>query len=298
MIDDYLPIAVRAYTEWRARTTKDIRTWTPSSHALVIDTETTVDATQRLSFLSYRYLRIDWQEHTTDVACVAEGLAYADDLPRRDPQGLAILREYAGGRGADVVPGVDPHLRLHSRREFVDSVLYPAIYQSRATQVTFNALFDFARLAYDVRPASGRYQGGFSLAIWQYLDEHGQLRENKYRPRLTIKTIDSKRAMKRLTRPRKVETVDIATVESGDGVDKIAVGGDLVDLRQLVYVLTDKSHSLESACRSFGVPYSKRLVRHGKITVEYIDYNREDVWATSELYARVLEEYVQCVPTL
>jgi hypothetical protein len=74
------------------------------------------------------------------------------------------------------------------------------------------------------------------------------------------------------------------------------VGGDLLDLRQLVYALTDKSHSLESASRVFGVPYTKRPVRHGSITPEYVDYCREDVQATAELYLRVMEEYLQCVP--
>jgi hypothetical protein len=229
---------------------------------------------------------------------VAEGLTHADDLSSRDSQGLDVLRDYVASHDADVVAGVDPRLPLTSRREFVDDVLYPALYRAGGTLVAFNAPFDISHIAYDVRPARGWYQGGFSFAIWEYLNEQGQLRENKFRPRLTLKTIDSKRAMKRLARPRKVDVMDVMAAESADGVNEVVVGGDVLDLRQLVYALTDKSHSLESASRVFGVPYAKRRVRHGIITPEYVDYCREDVRATAELYLRVMEEYLQCVPLL
>jgi hypothetical protein len=65
----------------------------------------------------------------------------------------------------------------------------------------------------------------------------------------------------------------------------------------LAYALTNEGHSLESACRAFGVPYAKRKVQHGRITSEYIDYNREDVWATAQLYLKVMEEYAKCIPS-
>lgn len=146
-----------------------------------------------------------------------------------------------------------------------------------------------------MKPARGRFQGGFSFTLWQYRDAQGVWREDKYRPRITVKSIDSKRAMKRFTVPREVEAVDLRT----DGQpDEVVLGGNLLDLRQLAYSLTNEGHSLESACGAFAVPYVKRKVQHGGITPEYIDYNREDVWATAELYLKIMEEYAKCVPSV
>lgn len=297
--NDYLPIAIRAYTEsGRPIREHKIRAWTPSPAALVIDTETTTDATQRLTFLSYRYLRIEWASAGSHAACVEEGLAFADDLTRIDPRGLEVLREYTATHPADVIPGVTAALRLLSRSQFVERVLYPAVYIAQTPLVTFNAPFDVPRLAHAVHPARGPYEGGFSFALWQYVDKQGRSRENKYRPRLALKTIDGKRSLKRLTVPRRLRPIDLKTVEDADGHAEVTVGGDLLDLRQLVYALTDQSHSLESACVAFGMPYVKRQVRHGRITSDYVDYNREDVAATVRLYVAAIEEYMRCVPSV
>ena len=49
---------------------------------------------------------------------------------------------------------------------------------------------------------------------------------------------------------------------------------------------------METACEAFGVEHGKQhAARHGEITEEYIDYNRRDVLATSELAVKLLEEY-------
>ena len=57
-------------------------------------------------------------------------------------------------------------------------------------------------------------------------------------------------------------------------------------------MLTDRGHSLASACKAFGVEQGKLTVeRHGVITPEYIDYNRRDVEATAALAYKLLEEY-------
>jgi hypothetical protein len=60
----------------------------------------------------------------------------------------------------------------------------------------------------------------------------------------------------------------------------------------LAFALTDKSYTLEKACEDFGVRRGKqRTVRLGSVTHKYIGYNRRDVLATSELAAKLLEEY-------
>lgn len=105
--------------------------------------------------------------------------------------------------------------------------------------------------------------------------------------------------MKRFTMPREVEAVDLTSVEpTDDQPSEVVFGGSLLDLRQLAYAITNEGHSLESACKAFDVPYVKRKVVHGRITPEYVDYNREDVWATTELYLKVMEEYAKCVPSV
>jgi len=68
--------------------------------------------------------------------------------------------------------------------------------------------------------------------------------------------------------------------------------GRFLDLRTLAGALTGEGHSLESACKAFGVQHGKvRAERHGVVTEDYLDYNRRDVQATWELYLAPLEEW-------
>src|SRR5205823_2005376 len=58
------------------------------------------------------------------------------------------------------------------------------------------------------------------------------------------------------------------------------------------FALTDRGYSLESACEAFGVEHPKQPAgRHGIVAEEYVEYNRRDVLATSELAGKLLEEY-------
>src|SRR5207302_13325 len=56
------------------------------------------------------------------------------------------------------------------------------------------------------------------------------------------------------------------------------------------FALTDRGHTLESACAAFGVPYTKRETELGRINPDLLAYAREDVQATSRLYFACLEE--------
>src|SRR3954454_5153386 len=90
-----LPVALRA---WIARTADrkkgpykpPVLPWPES--ALILDMETTIDATQRLLFGSYRVG--NFGDHG-EFECLEEGLIYADDLSEYCPAGWAILQEYA-----------------------------------------------------------------------------------------------------------------------------------------------------------------------------------------------------------
>lgn len=283
----YLTVAVRAWTtpapsaRRRSRRRRRRRVgWRPVQHVLVIDTETTVDSAQGLLFGAFRYCRLD----DTTVTTVAEGLIYADDLAERDPAGLDLLRRYAASRKPDVdltyLP-VEPcwALQLVSRAEFVDGWLYRVGYRhgrrrDPAMVVMFNAPFDLSRLAVDVAEARGDLHGGFSFTVWT--DEHGQ--PAPWRPRVAVKAIDSKRAIKKFRRRER---------EAGD------FAGHLLDLRTLVFALTGESHGLASGCAAFGVPGKAATPDLGVISEAAVDYCRQDVAATTSLLEAVLAEYAR-----
>jgi hypothetical protein len=137
-----LPIAVRAYTpRAELQTTADRPIGVRSGPVvpdlvLVLDTETTVDATQRLLFGN-------WRVRNREGHCLDEGLFYGDDLSSAD---LAILREYVRTHAAATPTHLPEPLRLLSRRAFLRQVLWPVAYKARGLVVGFNLPFDLARI--------------------------------------------------------------------------------------------------------------------------------------------------------
>jgi len=278
-----LPLAVRVYPEQgnEKQADRPLKHWRCPEAMLVFDSETRTDAAQRLTFGSYRFIIAG--------ECHEEGLFHADDLTAAE---LSILKLYVSKHRADVAKGKD-ELRLLTLSEFLDK-LYRAAYKSRCLLVGFNLPFDLSRIAGDVAPARGRFAGGFSLGLWFYADKFGQKQRNPNRPRIGIKQIDSKRALKGFTGridPDKSDLIPEGS-ETGEPEKGYKFRGHFLDLRTLAFVLTDQSYSLEFACEAFGVEHGKQKIsHHGEITEEYIDYNRRDVLATSELAAKLLEEY-------
>jgi len=285
MTPDPLKLAIRVYPEPPSddRKREKLRFWRRPHQMFVFDTECKTDTTQTLTFGSYRYF-----DHNV---CLEEGLFFGDDLPRADRAKLeTYVKTHAPA--TDWRRGV-PELRLLSRRDFLEK-LYAAGFDGRGLIVGFNLPFDLARVAFDFGSAKDkRFAGGFSLALWDWADETGKRRINKYRPRIAIKHIDSKRALKGFTGARDPDPVDLIPEgsETGEPEDE-KFRGHFLDLRTLAFVLTDRGHSLASACKAFGVEQGKLTVeRHGVITPEYIDYNRRDVAATAALASKLLEEY-------
>lgn len=284
MIYDPKRIALRCFNEpvdSEKRKTRQGKNF-PPLYALAFDTETDVDETQRLNFGSWRIIRFEWTggRKIKRVDTVKEGLFYADDLEERDPKGLAVLQNYALTHPADVTDGndipledflevgpeIDTNLDFHSCREFVNKLFYKWAYkprlnaqagkknQVRAWVVGFNLPFDLSRLAIKATEARDRrFAGGFSLAIW------GDRLPNPHRPRLSIKNIDSKRALKGFMRhPHPDEEDKIPEGESKpDKEYKFPFRGHFLDLRTLVFALTDKGYKLEKAAGAFGIGYKK-----------------------------------------
>jgi hypothetical protein len=251
-------------------------------NALVFDCETRTDAQQSLTFGSYRYyIKGD---------CIEEGLFYGEDLSVEE---MACLKGYAQSRSADVKPPYSSKLYLRDRADFL-RIFHDAAFKARAVVVGFNLPFDLSRIAFDVSEARGMFAGGFSLALWNWTRPDGTVAENKFRPRIVIKHIDSKRALKAFTKASITDKVDLIPEDAIDGRPRKPYGfrGHFLDLRTLAFALTDRGHSLESACIAFGVQHGKQKAEtHGTITPEYIDYCRRDVLATAELYGKVSGEY-------
>jgi hypothetical protein len=281
---DTQPIAVRVYPEEQnaEKRPRSVKPWRRPQAMLVFDTETRVDATQRLTFGSYRFF--------VGGRCLEEGLIYGDDLHEDEKR---ILHCYAATHGPEVVSEGYQQLRLLSRRDFAKR-LYQAAYKGRCLLVAFNFPFDVSRVAIDFAPARGRFAGGFSLGLFSYNDKSGRERLNPHRPRVCIKQIDSKRALKGFTARNKPDRTDL--IPEGSATGKPEKGykfrGHFLDLRTLAFALTDKGYRLESACEDFGVEHGKvKAEKHGIISEKYIDYNRRDVLATYELALKLLEEY-------
>jgi len=279
-----LPIAVRVYPEPQAEKRNPAREkpWELPEIMLVFDTETLTDATQRLTFGSYRFIE--------NGCCLEEGLFCADDLPDKDRM---VLKQYVATHKAETADDGVPELLLLPLRLFRKK-LYKAAYNGRCLLVGFNLPFDLSRIANTATKARGRFAGGFSLALWTYIDRNGNERSNQYRPRIGIKQIDSKRALKGFTARKSPDETDLIPEGSPDGKSKpgYIFRGHLLDLRTLAFALTDRGYSLESACKAFGVKHGKQATScHGIVTTGYIDYNRRDVLATAELAAKLIAEY-------
>ena len=108
-----------------------------------------------------------------------------------------------------------------------------------------------------------------------------KLSEDARNPRIRIQSIDQKRSFISFTKPLR---------KKSDKKYK-HYSGYFIDLKTLTFALTDKSHSLDSACKDFNVSRKQHTEEHGKITKEYIEYNINDVKITSELYESALKRY-------
>ncbi len=282
---DSLPIAVRVYPEDKddAEKSSGVRKPQPRSDAMfVFDTETRTDAPQRLTFGSYRYIEAG--------QCLREFLFYGDDLPDKDRR---ALERYKATHTAETGEEGVRNLDLLTREQLVARV-YLNAYKARCLLIAFNFPFDISRIAYDFKEARRRFAGGFSLGLWSYIDKSGHEREDRYRPWISIKHIDSKRALKGFTGRKETDKEDRIPEGSLSGKPKkdYVFHGHFLDLRTLAFALTDRGYSLEQACEAFGVEHGKqRVTRHGIVTKKYIDYNRRDVLATWELAEKLLEEY-------
>jgi len=218
---------------------------------MIIDTETTIDQYQNLTFgscLIQKKISSGFKE---------EWYLFYSDIPEDK---INLIKQYGKEHNIEVLPV----------REFVDKIFYPYAFKIRCDVIGFNLPFDLSRLAIDYGIARNT-KDAFSL----------KLSDDKRNPRIRIQSIDQKRSFISFTTPLR---------KKRDKKFK-AYRGYFIDLKTLTFALTDKSHSLDSACKAFNVSRKTHTEEHGKITKEYIDYNINDVKITSELYESALQRY-------
>jgi len=161
--------------------------------------------------------------------------------------------------------GSKHNIRVLGVREFVDKVFFKYAYRLRGEVIGFNLPFDLSRLSIGFGVSRKTY-GAFSLT----------LSNNPFLPRILIKSVDQKRSFISFLKPFK---------------GKSNYRGYFVDLKTFIFALTDRAHSLDSACKSFGVSRKQHVDEHGHITEEYIEYNLNDVKITAELYDAAIKRY-------
>lgn len=259
---------------------------------LVLDVETTTDE-QRLIFGFYRHCQ--WRPDGM-LVCLQEGIIHADDLPGRDPDAFAQLEAYAQTHPAEVVPGEDAVLRLLSRSQFIGSEtsggpFWNLAYRAQALVVGYNLAFDLSRLAIGwsrARRGPGRhadiFANGFSLTLWGNQNPAAESRpDSRFHPRLRLKHLDSKRTLFRFS--GRLLRAQGQRRERG-------LPGRFLDLRTMVFALTDRALTLEGACEAFNAKERKYVAReHGRVTAQYIEYGRQDVRATASLLEEVRREF-------
>ena len=253
-------LALRCYLETigtKERTSWDRERLPPDlDRVLVFDTETSTDQYQNLLFGSARIYNRDRLEF--------EWLFYGEAVKGKE---LALLNKYANDNDIPLMPV----------RDFVDNIFLPEVYEAHTPCIGFNLPFDLSRIAIAWGNARKANEGRFSF----------KMSENPKYPHLVIKHIDSKMSFIHFTN----------SYSRAYGNNRHRKGpnnfrGHFLDLRTSAFALTNEGHSLDSACRLFNADVQKtRPEEHGKITPDYIDYNRNDVSATYSLFMNMMLDF-------
>ena len=259
-----LPIYVRAYVPPRG--VKRPRKFPnpqqpPSEYVLIIDTETATDSGQRLRFGVWQLRRNeDRIEHGIFV----------------NPNGVteqegSLLRRYANKHKMTFLKSGD----------FVNEVIFGQAYDLRASIVGFNLPFDISRLAIRYGFARGKaMRGGFSF----------QLSDDKWKPRVQVRHLSARAALKQFTKPRKQFS---SRGMRRRGLETKPRRGSFIDLKTAAAALTSRSFSLATLADFLETPHRKQSVDdHGqKLTETYVDYAVNDVQVTWECYVGLRRKF-------
>jgi hypothetical protein len=229
-------------------------------HALIFDTETTIDTEQTLKLGAFRRCVLVGATY----ACTDEGLFYGDDCTASEQRSV---QRYVRSATVQVdVASFPPRatLSVYSRDAFLGQVFWKAIKRGDLI-VGLNLPFDLARLA--VKWSAGK-KGGWSLVFsMRRSRKTGKLEPNPHRPRIRITARDSKGAFISLTRPHDPEEWP-----------KI---GRFLDLRTLGFALFGAAMSLKQLCKSLKVKGKRKHEPTGRVTPAELAYCLDDARATT-----------------
>jgi hypothetical protein len=236
---------------------------------LVLDTETTTDTWQQLTFGAYRLCELIGGKYV----CSEEGLFYADRL---GPRQFGVLQSYVATQLADIeVKSFPPklNLELYSRSEFLEQVFWKAI-KNRTMIVGFNLPFDLSRMSVDWRTG---YNDSWSLilSLWRSR-KTGKLEPNPHRPRIRLRSKDSQSAFIAMTRPQNPEEWP---------------RGRFLDLHTLAFALFGETLGLDDLCNKLGIPGKIKHEPTGQVTASEINYCRRDVRATTGVLNELKQEF-------
>lgn len=221
---------------------------------LVFDTETTTDFTQRLLFGFFRL----YSSHELEV----EGVIVAEDLNSTD---LLAVRAFAS----------EHTLELYTRQRFVDEIFFQEVYRIGTLCVGFNLPFDLSRIAIDVGYGRGKNRRKFRL----------QLSTHQWNPHLRIESASARAAFIGFAPKGEKRT---------EPWEKPFFSGRFVDLSTLVGAFTGERSTLRRACQIFETMDQKSNVdEFGIVTREALEYGRQDVLVTWQLYEKLLGEYLE-----
>jgi hypothetical protein len=245
-------------------------------HALVFDCETRVTPDLTLTFGFWRFCELRHDKYM----CVEEGIFHNDDLSAKE---FKLLSKYAEATKSDTTDDGSDRLRRYSRSKFVQETLVVAI-QAKALIVCFNAGFDLSRLAVQWETAKN---GGWSLILSQWRQSGtGELKPNKFFPRIVVKALNSKASIIHSTRA--------PMSERGKNKKRVKLwpAGRFLDVRTLLWALRNRSYSLKTACAELKTEHQKIDHTHtGKVTLEGIEYARNDVPCTVDVLNAAKQEF-------
>lgn len=236
-------------------------------HALVWDTETTLDLEQQLTFGVWRFCQLQGDEFVS----TQEGIFHRDNMDRKD---VDAIQTYARRHSADLLDAETAKLTVVSRTAFVERILWGAV-RAGALIVGFNLPFDIARIALRWTAA---HNGGFSFVL-SLLDAKGY--DNPHRPRIRIAPLNGV-----------AQRIELTAVLDKREQERRWRNGRFLDLHTLAFALTDNSYTLAGALKAFGSPEVKLAHEpSGVVSEAELSYGRQDVRATVGLLNALKREY-------
>lgn len=294
-------IATRAHVEWSSGPKRPVPWRRPPRHErpelLVIDTETVNLNGGRVGRGYQSLLLVGWR-HALDGAVIEEGLAYPDDLPRRDRGAYRRLRAYVRTHGSATVGWASragqtrPEITLMPVSQFLDERVYALCFRRRVALVGHNLPFDVGRLARHWSAARPVHRGAVSLSLWggsvrgrdrpalRAKRRSGSWDDGPGRPRCRVQHIDRHGALMSWTAP---------TPGTGSEDRGRHWRGRFLDTHTLAYALSGEDLSLAAACARFGIEADKVPCTFGRLDGRLVDHVRADVAATAAVADRLLD---------